>query len=354
MYTDVEQRKILVRSLIKDNPKATWQYIKQKTAIKIERVYIGGMGEAFRDAGVEPPRTFRRRSIEEKRAIIINYIQQHPTVGGQTIAKDVKIPVCGVFKTTKEAFDAAGVLYPRLVDKRLQEEKKNKIIHYIKENPLATQPEIQKKFHTELYKLFKNMHDIYKKAGIKFIGAHDKRTIKRQQKIIEFIKNNPNATQREININCKTRIQSLFEHGIFDAYKQAGIRYPFERLKTYGVGKKEIRDRWKHYEDTIAFKLSQFGSISRLVRIKRGIPDIILERRRKKIIIEVKDYRAKEISITQIEQLYNYLENAHCNVGVLVCPNKPQRDAFRMGDKKIFIVQDNHLNDVHYFMNKYG
>lgn len=362
IYNDVAHRKEIVRNLIRNNPKTTCAYIKEKTSIKIERVYKGGMAEAFRDAGVQPPRAFKRKTVAEKRQLIIDYIRNHPKVGGQTIAKDVKIPVYGVFKTTKEAFDAAGVTYPRVIDKRLREEKRKLIIDYIREHPLTTLIELQKKFHVNIYRLFEDMNDIYQLAGIEPITrsnkgsrrGSNKRGIKKQNKVIEFIKNNPTATQREINEQCNTRVQELFTRGIFEAYEKAGIIFPFERLKSYGVGKKEIRKRWKQYEDAIATKLSQLGKVSRLVKMRRGIADIILERKRKKVIIEVKDYRSHPICKSQIKQLYKYLELSNHHLGILVCPKKPLRDAFRINGKKIFIVQDNHLNDVYYFMHKYG
>ncbi|MDP1694387.1 MAG: hypothetical protein Q8L34_02490 [Candidatus Woesearchaeota archaeon] len=358
MYTDVEQRKILVRSLIKDNPKATCAYIQRKTAIKIERVYIGGMAEAFRDAGVEPPRTFKRKNREERRAIIIDYIKQHPRAGGQIISRDTKIGISSAFKTTKEAFDAAGVPYPRPIDKQLQEEKKQTIIAYVKKHPLITATALQKKFHTKLYNYFSSIDEIYKIVGIKspnrrLKGSHLIK-IKKQKIVIEFIKNNSTPTQREINTACKTHVQLIFKKGIYEAYKKAGVNFPFERLKTYGVGKKEIRERWKYYENMIADKLLQYGKIQRLVKTKRGFADIILERRKKKAIIEVKDYRSHEISISQIKQLYKYLEDCNYTLGILVCPKKPKRDALRIGDKKIFIVNDKHIEDIPYFMNKYG
>lgn len=361
-YRDLARRKEIVRNLIRNNPKATYQYIKQKSAIKIERVYKGRMEEAFRDAGVEPPRSFKRKTIEERRAILIDYIQKHPRAGGQTIAKDTKIPVCGVFKTTKEAFDAAGVPYPRDVDRLSRLEKKEDIILYIKEYPLTTQIELQKIFHVQLYRYFKSMNEIYKKARIKPVtrsnrgskNGTNKRGMKKQNRIIEFIKNNPCATQREINKQCNTRVQELFKNGILGAYEKAGIPYPTERLQIYGIAKKEIKRRSERYEDNIASCLSQFGKVSRRVKTKRGIIDAVLEKKRKKAIIEIKDYRSHQICRSEIKQLHKYLEACDHPLGILICPKKPKRDAFVIGDKKIFIVEDKHLNDVHYFMNKYG
>ena len=354
---DLAKKKEVIRRFIRSNPQATYLAIKHATKLKIERIYCN-MGEAFKDAGVEPPRTFGRRNIEERKAIIVHYIQQHPRAGGQTIAKDVKIPVCGVFKTTKEAFDAAGIPYPREIDKQLREEKKIAIIDHVKENPSATNLEIQTKFHTHINRLFTSVYQLRKRAKIQFIRLPKKqsgeRKTRKQEIVIDFIKDNPKATQREINKQCNTKVQELFTKGILGAYEKAGVPYPTERLQIYGVANKEIRKRSQQYENKIATKLSQFGKVSRLVKMRKGIADIVLESKRKKVIVEVKDYRSHQICKSQIKQLYKYLELSNHHLGILVCPKKPKRDVFVIDNKKLFVVQDNHLNDVLYFMNKYG
>lgn len=66
-YTDLARKRGIVKETIQRNPQATYLDIKRATKIKIERVYIGGMGEAFQDADIQPPRTFRRKTIEEKK-----------------------------------------------------------------------------------------------------------------------------------------------------------------------------------------------------------------------------------------------------------------------------------------------
>lgn len=352
MYKDLEKRKERVRAFLKTHPKATFQDLR--LVGKIERIYPGGMGEAFADAGVEPPRTFERKTREEKRKIIIEYIKEHPRVGGQKIYKDTKINLYSVFKRIENAFDAAGVKYSSFMSKHLREEKKRAVINFVKNNPLIGQVEIQNKLHVKIYRLFKNMNEIYKKAGIKPIGGHAKRTIKRQQEIIAFIKNNPKATQREINRQCKTHIQELFKGGIFEAYRQAGIKFPIERLQIHGVVKEEIRKRWQRYENMVATRLLHYGKVKRLVKTKRGCADIILEKGKKNIIIEVKDYKAHEISISQIKQINRYLEDCNYNLGILICSQKQKRDMFSIGDKKIFVMTTDEINTIPYLMNKYG
>ena len=182
-------------------------------------------------------------------------------------------------------------------------------------------------------------------SGTKKIG------LKKKKVIVAYIKNNPLATQREINKACKTRIQGLFEHGIFGAYKEAQIEFPFERLKFHGTAIKEVKQRAKDFEEEIAQKLSCYGKVNRLVKTKRGVADIILERNNKKIIIEVKDYLNKEVSKHEIKQLKKYLEDCKCNLGFLICHTKPKKDKFLTDENKIFILESEELNKIPELIN---
>ncbi|MFH1585602.1 MAG: hypothetical protein ABIB79_02460 [archaeon] len=343
-YLPGEQRKILL-DFIKKNPKTTYKEIKKKTKLHPERIFKGCLKEAFDKAGVKHPRTFEFKTKEQKRKIIINYIKNHPHAGGQTIKKDTKINFQTIFKTTKEAFLAAGVDYLREIDKRTREEKRKQIIKTIKENPLLNTIELQKKTKTQPYHFFKNINEIYKEAGIKPLKRTEKRGLKKKQEIIKFIKENPLATQREINKKCKTHVQDLFNKGIFDAYKEAGVKFPFERLKLYGTVLKNIKKRAKDFEDKIAVHLSGYGIVNRLVKTKRGVADIIFERKGKKVVIEIKDYQNKDISISQIKQLNKYLEDCECELGVLICKKKPKKDRFLIGKNKIIVLEESQLKE---------
>lgn len=63
-------------------------------------------------------------------------------------------------------------------------------------------------------------------------------------------------------------------------------------------------------------------------------------------MIEVKDYEAKEISISQIKQLNKYLEDCNCNLGFLICFKKPKKDSFLIGKNKRFIVDESELDKI--------
>lgn len=344
-YTDLELRKEKIRNFIKENPKTTYRELNQKLHTKIERVYVGGMSNAFRDAGIQPLRTIYKKTKEERKKIIIDYIRKNPSAGGHTIAQNTKVNISSAFTNIKDAFNSAGIRYPR--DKSKSKEAKRKIIiQTLIQNPLITLDELAKITKVMPYNYFKNFKEIYAQAGIKEINTWDKRTIKKRLEIINFIKRNPLATQREINKTCKTHVQELFKYGIFEAYDKAEIKFPYERLKLYGVALREIKQRAKTFENEVAIKLTKYGKVNRLIPTKRGIVDIVFERKNKKILIEVKDYRAKDISISQVKQLNNYLEDCNCNLGILVCYKKPKKDKFLIGKNKILVLESSELNKI--------
>ncbi len=347
MYKNLELKKEKIRRFLRKNSKATYRDIKEKLKMKVERVYSGGMKEAFEDARIKLPRTFERKSKEEKRKILIEYIKKHPRVGGHTIRKETKINFFTIFKKTENIFEAAGIDYPRGDSyKKSISEKKENLIRILRENPEMTIQELIKVVKTNPYRFFSKIDDLYKEANIKKISGHEKRKRKITRKIIRFIKQNPWATQREINNACKTHVQQIFNKGIFEAYKRAGIEFPYERLKLYGTALKHIKQRAKTFEEEIALTLSGFGNVNRLVKTTRGVADIIFERKGRKVVVEIKDYQAKDISISQIKQLNIYLDDCNCDLGFLICHKKPRKDKFLIGKNKIFILEESDLKNI--------
>jgi hypothetical protein len=346
----IKKRSIII-NFIKKNPTATYKLIRKETRLHPERIF-NSLEEAFKEASVKLPRTFKFKTKDERRKIIIDYIREHPRAGGQVIAKETKINILSAFKSIKEAFDVAGVNYPRRIDKRERSEKISEIVNLIRANPNISVDKIMKETRTNFYKFFRNMNEVYGKAQINPIQGNEKRVLKKRTRVINFIKNNPLATQREINHACNTHVQRIFDKGIFEAYERAGIDFPYERLKLYGVGLKSIRDRAKSFEEEIATKLSGYGKVNRLVKTKRGFADIIFERNENKAIIEVKNYLSKEISISQVNQLNKYLEDCKCTLGILVCNKKPKKDNFLMGKNKIIILEDSELNRLPELVDK--
>src|SRR3989344_2992785 len=94
-YQLKEKRKIII-NYIERNPKATYKDIRRDTKLHPERCFKT-LKEAFKLARIKLPRTFERKTKEERKKIIIDYIKKYPKVGGQTIAKETKINVCNAF-----------------------------------------------------------------------------------------------------------------------------------------------------------------------------------------------------------------------------------------------------------------
>lgn len=332
---------------IQDNPSTTYKMIRKKIKLHPER-YFKGMAEAFKEAKVNPPRTFEIKTKKEREKIIINFIKRNPKAGGHTIAKETKINIDSAFKNIKEAYEKAGVKYPREESYRLTpNEKRKEILKIIKKDPYITLQHLCTKLKIKnIYKLFKSLDEIYEKAGIKKIGQGEKIKKRKREDVICYLKKNPIATQREINTACKTRVQGIFSRGIFEAYEKARVKYPFKRLKLYGTALKETKKRAKEFEEEIAVILSGYGKVNRLIKTKRGVADIIFERKNKKIAIEIKDYQNKEISFSQVKQLNRYLENLETNLGILICHKKPKKDKFIIGKNKIFILEKKELYKI--------
>ena len=204
-YKDLERRKELVRDFIRKNPYATFLDIKKKIHTKVNKVYLGGMEEAFEAAGVAKPRTLKFKNKEERRRIVIDFIRKNPLVGGQKIKKETKINIQTIFKDTKEAFEAAGIKYPRSefikLKNRSYKERKKRVISLLKKNPLLNMEEISKLSKISMYHHFHDIKQLYKEAGLKYPGKGATRKIKKQNKIIDFIKLNKFSTQRE-NKSC--------------------------------------------------------------------------------------------------------------------------------------------------------
>ena len=348
MKNNALNNKEKVIEFIKNNPAATYKEIRKNTKLHPERVFKGGMAEIYREANIQAPRNFERNTKEERKRLISNLIKKNPKISSFQITKELKINVSSAFRSIKEAYKLAGIKYPRDSSYRISPNKKrNEIIRLIKENPEITWAQLEKitKIRS-IHRLFKNFEDIYKEAGIKFINGREKIKNRKIKSVIEYIKNNPLATQRQINKACKTHVQKIFNKGIIEAYEKSGIKYPFERRKLHGTALNEIKNRAKRFEEEIAIKLSGFGTVNKLVKTKRGIADIILERKNKKVVIEIKDYQLKEISIAQINQLNKYLEDINSDTGILVCHKKPKKDKFLIGKNRIFILEEQELNKI--------
>jgi hypothetical protein len=119
----------------------------------------------------------------------------------------------------------------------------------------------------------------------------------------------------------------------------------------HGSATKKIKDRANNFEELIAIKLSGYGYVNRLMKTRRGIADIVFERKNKKAVIEVKDYLAKEISFSEVKQLNRYLEDCDCYLGFLICHSKPKKDKFLIGKNKIIVLGESELVQIPQIMD---
>lgn len=355
-YKDLEKRRKLIRDFIRINPATTSAEIKDKLHTKVEMVYPNGMAGAFEDATISFPRTFKRMTTEEKKRKLIEYVKKNPFAGGQKIRGDTKINFLTLFKNTKDLFDAAGVEYPRKGINSLRFRDRNdlrkRVIHMLQEDPLIAIDAVGRALNTHPHSLFKDMKEIYRRAGLDYLSGHEKRRLKKRMRVVKFIKENPLATQRQINFSCGAHVQLLFEEGIFGAYHEAGVDYPFERLSLHGAALTEIKNRAILFESEIATKLTGYGNVHRLVKTKRGFADVILERKGVRTVIEIKNYLSHNISSSELNQLNRYLEDISSNLGFLICVKKPKRDTFLIGKNRIFVLQDSELRRIPEIMDK--
>jgi Holliday junction resolvase len=114
----------------------------------------------------------------------------------------------------------------------------------------------------------------------------------------------------------------------------------------HGAAIHSIKSDAASFENLIARKLSAYGSVNQLVKTKRGMADIIFERKNKKVAVEVKNFKSHEISISQVNQLNKYVEDIGGEFGFLICLRKPKRDTFLMGNNRLFILTESELSKI--------
>jgi hypothetical protein len=394
--TKEKYRKIVIE-YIKNNKKATHRSIIKNTKIKIPRVFENGLKEAFIGAGVPLTKALSKRSRKQQKKEVIEYIKKNPNCTIPEILRDTRVTIPRVFGSIVSAYDAAGVEYKRKKNKQKEslhslkrrikkienkslvlldstkkkknkdikvkkernqfikkkENKKNKtnykkeirkiIIKYIQKYPLKSIPEIAKDLKLDIYSYFKNINCLYKEANIPYISGHQKRVIKKQHKIIDYIKTYPNSTQWEINKMCKTHVQEIFKGGIKEAYKKANVGYPKDR-KIYGIANKNIRKRAQDFENGVINLFREKYYTLAQYKNSGGIADAIIEINGQLLVIEVKDYKTKPISLSDIKQLNRYIDaTEYCNVGLLITREKDKKENIYIGNNRIFIRTINEL-----------
>ncbi len=284
-----------------------------------------------------------RRTREECRKLVIEYIKSNPTVTVDILEREIGVNISKLFGGIKNAFLEASIPYNRVLsNSAFNKTVLQDIIRDFKRSPLLTLEELQTKYKFGFYKHFKSFKGFCRKYNLLFISRHDKRTIKIQSKVIDYIKSHSDATQWEINRDCHTHVQKTFKGGIIEAYKKANVSYPFNRRKIYGCSDSRIRQRAIKFENTIFRKLEKLGRLERYVKTRNGIVDAVLETDRK-FIVEIKNYLAKPISNHEVRQLLNYMKALECKNGIIISSKKNNRNQYNIDGYNILVLTRNEL-----------
>lgn len=247
-------------------------------------------------------------------------------------------------------FTSLGFHYPRSRFRKLiardRDFRKKQIIKALIDNPLKGIDEIGKEQHTHPYSIFKDSREIYSLAGLNFISRSQKRKLNKIKIIVDYIKKNNFATQREINRFCKTKVQDILDKGIFEAYELANVKFPFYRLNLHESAILSIKRESILFEKRIGNKLSSYGLVNRLVKTKRGVADLIFERKEKRAIIEIKNYKSHEVSLSDVKQVNKYLEDTGLHLGFIICLKKPKKDTFLIDKNRIYVLEESELDRI--------
>ncbi len=337
---------------LQEHPTATGIEIRKNTGIHTERIFEGGIQEMYLEADIPCPVRCLKRSREEQKGEVIKFIQLHPGCTVTHIQKATRVTISRIFGTIKNAYEQANINYECTGNTSLRRplsQKRQETKDYILRNPLASSNEISKDMHIKFHKCFSSMAELYAETGLKSINGTQKRTLKIQQKIIEYIQNHPTASQWEINTVCKTKVQTEFNMGIREAYEKAGVKYPEERRKIYGAAKKEIKERAAEFEKKVITLLEKRGKVCKQYSTDAGRLDALFVENDTTYVVEIKDYHTKQISQSELKQLDRYIQSVpNCNSGLLITHKKAKgrKNKVYIGKNRISIVAEEDLSSL--------
>jgi len=345
LYKNLKEKQNEVILYIKTHENATTKEIKLRTGIKVEKAFKYGIREAYKLSGVELPKHLLKRNKDSCKKLAINYVKKNPNCTVSEIRSKLNINVWRLFGGVNNLFKEAKVPYPR---KKKYEKLRKMVINIIKENPYITSQEIYEKIGVNLYNIFKNMQEVYELANVRPVSFREKRKIKKQNKITSYIIRHPGTTQWKINKNCKTHVQELFDGGIREAFEKAGIEYPESRRILYGTANFSIKRRSLIFQKRVVNLLKKFGKVNEQVRTKNGRVDVVFHYKKQIIPIEIKDYRSKPISKSEVRQMEKYLNDLNCKFGIIIS-SKGRRKEFKLNSNKII-----KLMPIKYMVNYLG
>jgi hypothetical protein len=108
-----EKYRIKLIDFLKKNPKATHSQIRKETKIKPNRVFEGGLKEAYQESNIPLPKPLLRRTKEEQIRDVLEFIKSNPTCTVLDILKVTRVSVPRMFKTMKKAYRMAEEKYPK-------------------------------------------------------------------------------------------------------------------------------------------------------------------------------------------------------------------------------------------------
>jgi hypothetical protein len=237
-----------------------------------------------------------------------------------------------------------------------QQEKKELIRNYLKQNPTATYNQIRKDTKLKLERIYgKNcVKNAYLDAKIPFSKPLLKRTKTEMRKqTIKYIQNNPKTANtvtilKNINVNIPRTFGTIRE-----AYKLAKVEY-FPQYKIHGSALYKIRRRAVEFETNILTYLEKFGKVKKKIRLSnRKEVDGLLIYKNQKFVIEIKNYIKKNITLSEIKQLIGYMKYMNCRKGLIIhsYPKNKKSKRIKIKDLEITLIYHNQLNNFQEIIN---
>jgi hypothetical protein len=287
--------------------------------------------------------TMVRKTREQLKINVVQYLKNNPNATVSEVSAALSVNIHRLFGGIENAYLKSGIKYPRT--RRVRHVVKEQIIQNIKRNKLITIEEIQEKLGVNIYRYFRNLEEAYKMAGVEFIPKHLKRRIKKEKNVTDYIRSHPDATQWEINKRCNCHIQEMFEDGIREAFAKAGISYPENRRKIYGSAIKSIRQKSMDFEHSISNKLRKIGAEVQ-VKTKSGIADAVVNINKKPFVVEIKSYKAKPISLSDINQIKRYMDDLNIKNGIIINSCAKEIRKIKSGRREIIITNEDGIREI--------
>lgn len=309
-------------------------------------------------------------SKEEKRNLILDYAkkryeQENHLVSKREIRSIFHLELYNYFENIFDMYQHLGIEVPLCYCPR--EYAITKILNYVKnQSSKRLYPglkEVEKVLGISLWTYFKNMRDLYSKAGIDYQlhlekvnkdGFHSPQKVEKQkERIVNYIKERNSlgyfAGVSEIQHILGLKFYKYFESPE-EAYKIANIDY--KRICPIILGK----NKEKILTEIVLRLLVESGytikrtSIFDNKKFNRG-PDIeVLDNQGNKTLVEIKAYHNRYwITKREIQQLKRYMEKMNISKGLFITTankafHNPKDIQIINGEKLISLLKTAHLS----------